>query len=74
MSQKAHYTNKHYVRKAITMLFDRTILFSTDERSKDDGGYYEFEIGLTFLTNRRESITIWPTCESDLNELQSLIE
>ena len=74
MDGKPHYTNKQYARQAMTLLLNRTILFRTEERSKEDGGFSEFEVGVTFRTKRHETMTIWPTDQSDLNELQCLIE
>ena len=73
MSGKTYYSNKIWARKAMTILIDKTVTFETVERRENEQRPFgEYELGLKFITRNGECVTIWPTCESDLNEVRAL--
>jgi hypothetical protein len=74
MSRNAYYGNKQWVRKAMTILLDKMVMFKTVDRRENEGKPFgEFELGLEFSTREQGPIIIWPTCESDLNEIRCII-
>jgi len=73
MKGNAYYSNKRWARKAITILIDRTVIFETVERRENERRPFgEYQLGLKFFIAGQGTVTIWPTCESDLNEIRAL--
>ena len=68
---KAYYTNKNYARKAMTILVERMVMFETVER-KESSTLHGHELGVKFSAGNQE-YTFYPTDESDVNEIRSLI-
>ena len=75
MNGNAYYSNKGWARKVMTILLDKMVMFETLERRENEQcAFGEYQIGVKFFSSvRGTSVTIWPTCESDLNEVRNLL-
>ena len=74
MNGNAYYSNKKWARKAMTILLDKMVMFETvDQRENEQRPFGEYQLGIKFFASDQGTVTIWPTCESDLNEIRDLI-
>ncbi|MGL6196593.1 MAG: hypothetical protein ACRC2T_17405 [Thermoguttaceae bacterium] len=72
MTGNARYTNKNWARKAMTILLDEMVMFTTDTRRTGQMPLDEYELGIKFHAKEQGEVTLWPTCESDLSEIRDL--
>jgi len=90
MTTNTHYSNVNWARKAMTILINKMVLFETVRRERSEnqdpiGGEYEhgigeqcrfgeYELGVKFHAEGQGWVVMWPTCESELSEIRSLVE
>ena len=72
-SEDARYSNKGYLRKAITILLNKMILFEVVDRPATNYKSYDgvYELGVKFYSSGTMN-TIYPTDQSDLNTIGNL--
>ena len=70
----AIYTNKHWVRKAMTILIDQMRMFETVEKADGEYGTLcgRYLLGVKFHTSNQGWTTLFPVSESDLSEIRCL--
>ena len=74
MNSNARYTNKAWARKVMTILLDNMVLFEVVDRTARDYNSFRgvYELGIKFYASSQGTVTLWPTCENDLNEARCL--
>jgi hypothetical protein len=74
MNSNARYSNKNWARKAMTILINKMKLFEVVDRTASGYETYAgvYELGIKFFSAHQGVVTIWPTCEDDLNEIDGL--
>ena len=74
MNDNARYSNKRWARKAMTILINKMKLFEVVDRTAKGFASHAgiYELGVKFFSSREGIVTIWPTCEDDLNEINNL--
>ncbi|MCL2119691.1 MAG: hypothetical protein FWH27_14845 [Planctomycetaceae bacterium] len=74
MNGNAYYSNKGWARKAMTILINKMKLFEVVDRTAKGYETYAgvYELGVKFFSSRKGMVTVWPTCEDDLNEIDAL--
>ena len=75
MNENARYSNKSWARKAMTILLDKMVLFEVVDRTTKGREYFGvYELGLKFYANGPcEWVIVWPTSESDLNDIRNMV-
>jgi len=74
MNGNAYYSNKGWARKAMTILLDKMVMFETvEQRENKQRPVGEYQLGIKFFASGQGMVTIWPTCENDLNEVRALM-
>jgi len=74
MNDDARYSNKGWARKAMTILINKMRLFEVVDRTAKGYETYAgvYELGVKFFSAHQGTVTVWPTCEDDLDEINTL--
>lgn len=73
MNGNAFYSNKGWAKKAMTLLVNKMAMFETRDRSVNDGMFGEYQLGLRFYVSGEGYRTVFPTGQSDLDEIDAIV-
>ncbi|GHT27072.1 hypothetical protein FACS18942_05740 [Planctomycetales bacterium] len=71
MSDKIHYENKKWFRKAVTLLIDNAEMFEAVDKQMDPYSIGNYQLGVKYYADGW--FTTYPECEEDIEIIASNI-